>query len=226
MHLRRFFDGVDFQPTSDLPVLDVEQYGTPEKIASTVRAHWGIPSGPIKNLTQWIERAGVIIGFSKFGGASVSGVTFKVPGKAPLILLNALYPADRMRFTLAHELGHLIMHRFPTATMEEEANQFASTLLMPTSDIRAAFVGRKVTLELLAALKPEWKVAMQALLMRATSLGFITGNQPRYLWQQISSRGWRTHEPAELDFAREVPKVMTSIINSHILELGYSLKQL
>ncbi len=226
MHLRRFLDGVDFEPTLDLPILDVEQYESPDKIAATVRAHWGIPSGPIRNLTQWVERSGVIIGFSKFGGASVSGVTFRVSGKPPLVLLNAFHSADRMRFTLAHELGHLVMHRFPTSSMEDEANAFASALLMPADDIRSVFRGRRVTLELLAALKPEWKVAMQALLMRATYLKLVTGNQPRYLWQQISSRGWRLREPAELDFPHEVPKVLPSIVNSHLTDLGYSISQL
>jgi Zn-dependent peptidase ImmA (M78 family) len=226
MHLARFLEGVDYRATANIPTLDVEQYGSPEKIASTVRAHWGIPSGPIKNLTQFVERAGVVIGFSKFGGASVSGVTFRVSGRPPLVLLNRSHPADRMRFTLAHELGHLVMHRFPTENMEQEANEFASTLLMPSADIRSAFLGRRVTLELLAALKPEWKVAMQALLMRATSLKCVSPNQARYLWQQISARGWRLREPAELDFPAEVPKVLPSIVKAHLSDLGYSLSEL
>jgi Zn-dependent peptidase ImmA (M78 family) len=226
MHLRWFLEGVDFAPDNDLPTLDVEQYGTPEKIAATVRAHWGVPAGPIKNLIQLVERAGVVVGSSKFGGASVSGVTFRVSGKPPLVLLNASHPADRLRFTLAHELGHLVMHRFPTADMEDEANTFASALLMPAADIRPSFQGRKITLELLAALKPEWRVAMQALLMRASNLGFLGPNQSRYLWQQISARGWRLREPAELDFPAEAPKVLPSIVKSHLSDLGYSVKEL
>jgi Zn-dependent peptidase ImmA (M78 family)/DNA-binding XRE family transcriptional regulator len=226
MHLARFLQGVDYNASANIPTLDVEQYGNPEKIAATVRAHWGIPSGPIKNLMQWVERAGAIVGFSHFGGASVSGVTFRVSGRPPLILLNRTDPADRMRFTLAHELGHLVMHRFPTECMEQEANTFASAILMPAADILPSFQGRRVTLELLAALKPEWKVAMQALLMRAVSLNCVTPNQSRYLWQQISARGWRLREPAELDFPTENSKVLPAIIRTHISNLGYSLSEL
>src|SRR4051812_40914665 len=70
MHLSRFLESVDYNTTTDIPVLDVERYGSPSKIAATVRAHWGIPSGPLKNLTQQVERAGAVVGFSKFGGAS------------------------------------------------------------------------------------------------------------------------------------------------------------
>lgn len=226
MHLRRFLDGVNFEPTNDLPTLDVEEYGSAEKIAATVRAHWKVASGPIKNLTSLVERAGVVVNWSRFGGASVSGITFRAPGQPPLVLLNEANPADRMRYTLAHELGHMVMHRFPNASMEAEANEFASALLMPAADIRPAFQGRRITLELLAALKPEWKVAMQALLMRATALKFLTKNQARYLWQQISARGWRLQEPAELDFPRETPRVMSLIIKSHLSELGYTMSEL
>lgn len=226
MHLRRFLESVDFAPKATIPSFDVEQYGGPERIASTLRAHWSMPPGPVKNLTQWVERAGVVVGLSKFGGASVSGVTFKVGGLPPLILLNSLHPADRMRFTLAHELGHLVMHRFPTIEMEDEANSFASYFLMPTADIKPLFFGRKITLELLAALKVEWKVAMQALLMRASSLKLLTPNQNRYLWQQISARGWRLREPAELDFSCEEPQVIKSVLKTHLIDFGYSSQEL
>lgn len=226
MQLRRFLDAVDFEPKQTLPVLDVEQYGTPEKIAAVVRAHWALPSGPIKNITTLMERAGVIIGTSDFGGASVSGMTFRVPGQPPLVLLNSAHPADRMRFTLAHELGHLVMHRFPTPSMEDEANRFAAAFLMPQQDIAAAFRSRKITLELLASLKLEWRVSMQALLMRAKSCGFLAHNQSRYLWQQLSARGWRLNEPAELDFQKEEAMVLKSIIQAHVRDLGFSLEDL
>jgi len=226
MQMRRFLEAVDFQPKQNLPILDVEQYGTPEKIAAVVRAHWTLPSGPIKDMTALVERAGVVVGTSDFGGASVSGMTFRVPGQPPLVLLNAAHPADRMRFTLAHELGHLVMHRFPTPSMEDEANQFAAAFLMPEKDISTAFRSRKITLELLASLKLEWRVSMQALLMRAKSCGFLDYNQSRYLWQQLSARGWRLNEPAELDFQHEEAKVLKSIIKAHVEDLGFSLDDL
>ncbi len=195
-HLRRFMENVDFNPVSDLPVLDVEMYESIPKIAYVVRAHWKIPSGPIKDLTRLMERAGVVVGESSFHGASISGVTFAAPGRPPLVLLNRNHPADRLRFTLAHELGHLVMHRFPTPNMEDEANQFASAFLLPPLELKEELRGRRVTLELLASLKKEWRVSMQSLLMAAQDLGAVTDNQARYLWQQISKRGWRIREPA------------------------------
>jgi Zn-dependent peptidase ImmA (M78 family)/transcriptional regulator with XRE-family HTH domain len=222
MHLRRFLDGAEYSHANDLPRLDIEDYGDAEHIAGLVRAHWKVPRGPIKDLTLLAERAGVLVSLSRLTGASVSGVTFAPPGLPPLVVLNSEQPADRRRFTLAHELGHLVMHRFPTPTMEEEANAFASALLMPAADIRPYFVGRKVDLALLASLKPEWKVAMQSLLMRASSLNLVTRNQSQYLWKQISARRLRLREPPELDFEPERPTVIDTMLRVHIDALGYS----
>jgi len=154
----------------------------------SLRAYWEIPSGPIDNLTDLVEQAGVIVVHSSLGESVVSGVTFAVSGLPPLVVLNEEQPADRLRFTLAHELGHLVMHKFPTPNMEDEANAFAGALLMPANDIRPYFAGRRIDFLLLAALKLEWKVAMQSLLMRARSLGMVTPKQERYLWQQLSIR--------------------------------------
>jgi Zn-dependent peptidase ImmA (M78 family) len=226
MHLRRLLEGAEFKHGNDLPRLDIEDYEDAESIAGIVRAHWKVPKGPIKDLTLLVERAGVLVAHSSLGGASVSGVTFSAPGLPPLIVLNNEQPADRLRFTLAHELGHLIMHRFPSPTMEDEAHAFASALLMPAADIKPYLIGRRIDLERLAALKPEWRVAMQALLMRATALNFVSKNQAQYLWKQINARRLRLREPPELDFAPERPTVIFSMLQVHMDALGYTLEEL
>lgn len=226
MHIRRFLEGVEVANTSDLPRLDLEEYGDPERIAGLVRAHWRVPAGPIKNLTALVEKAGVFVAHSALGRASISGVTFATPGLAPLVVLNSDQPADRARFTLAHELAHLVMHRFPTANMEQEANAFAVAMLMPAGDMRPYFSGRKIDLALLAALKPEWRVSMAALLMRAHKLGHITDNQHVYLWKQISARGYRLREPPELDFEPEPPHLLRQIVQLHFDSLGYTPAEL
>lgn len=226
IHLNRFMQSVQFEPVNDIPRLDIEASDSPHDVALIVRRHWRLPSGPVGNLTKLLERAGVIVGMSHFGGAAVSGVTFAAPGRPPIILVNASHPADRLRFTLAHELGHLVMHRFPTPSMEEEANQFASAFLLPPAEMRQVFKGRRVSLELLASLKREWRVSMQSLLMSATALGAITSNQSRYIWTQISSRGWKTREPIELDFPFDLPTVLPAILDAHMKDFGFEVSEL
>jgi Zn-dependent peptidase ImmA (M78 family)/transcriptional regulator with XRE-family HTH domain len=226
MHVRRLLEGAEYAHANELPRLDIDDYGDPEKIAGLVRAHWKVPRGPIKDLTLLVERAGVLVAHSPLGGALVSGVTFSAPGVPPLVVLNNEQPADRLRFTLAHELGHLVMHRFPSPTMENEAHAFASALLMPAADIKPYLIGRRIDLERLAALKPEWKVAMQALLMRASALNVVTTNQAQYLWKQINARRLRLREPPELDFEPERPTVISTMLRVHMDALGYSPEEL
>ena len=226
MHLRRFMEGVELKAKADIPKLDIEEYKDVDRIAATVRAHWKVPSGPIKNLTLLAERAGIVVMLSRLANTSVSGVTFSVPGILPIILLNQEQPADRLRYTLAHEIGHLVMHRFPSATMETEANYFASSLLMPSNDIRSAFLGRNVDLSLLGALKPEWRVSMQSLLMRASALGFVPIGRQQYIWKQINARGLRLREPPQFDFPPEYPSIMHRIFDIHQTALGYSIPDL
>jgi Zn-dependent peptidase ImmA (M78 family)/transcriptional regulator with XRE-family HTH domain len=221
-HLRRILEGIELRTKADIPRLDVVDFESVEKIAALVRAHWQIPSGPIKNLMLYAERAGIIVMHSNMAGTPISGVTYSIPGLPPMILLNEDQSADRMRFTLAHEIGHLVMHKFPSATMEEEANEFASNLLMPSADLRQAFKGRRIDLALLGALKPEWLVSMQALLMRAKTLGFLTEGQNQYLWKQISARGLRLQEPPQFDFPKEIPTVMPRVIEVYKSALAYS----
>jgi len=226
MHLRRFLEAADVAKVNDLPRLDIEDYGDPEHVAALLRSHWKIPAGPIRDLTVLVERAGVLVVHSSMAGASISGVTFSVPGMPPLILLNSDQPADRMRFTLAHELGHLVMHRFPSPDMENEAHAFASAFLMPAAELRPLLESRRIDLPLLASLKQEWKVSMQSVIMRAKTLGLLTRNQEEYLWKQMSARKWRIREPAELDFAHETPSVIANLVNIFRDHLGYSSEEI
>lgn len=226
MHLRRLLQAVEVDTTYEIPAHPADDDEDVARIAGIVRAQWQMPAGPVQNLTRTLEAAGIVIVHSDMAGSAIDGVTFAAPGLPPLIVLNAAQPADRMRFTLAHELGHLVMHRRqPTRLMEDQANEFASNLLMPTADIRPYF-SRRIDLRLLAELKPFWRVSMASLLMRARSLGLLAYNQERYLWQQFSTAKIRQGEPPELDFPREQATVLSELVEAHIRQLGYSIADL
>lgn len=224
MHLRRLVRSTEVRPVLTLPELDIDQYdGDVEKVANAVRRTWMMPAGPVRDLTGWLERAGVFVVHTELPDAAMDGVTIRVPDAPPCIFLNSAQPADRMRFSLAHELGHLVMHRIPNANMEAEANQFAGAFLVPTADVRPYFFGKRIDLPLLASMKPEWRVAMAALLMRAKQGGYVNENQARYLWQQFNTHKIRLREPPELDFPPELPELMPKLLSLHIHHLGYTL---
>jgi Zn-dependent peptidase ImmA (M78 family)/DNA-binding XRE family transcriptional regulator len=224
IHISRLLRSAEL--TNDgIPEMDSDTFGgNVEEVARAVRAAWNLSRGPVENLTQTIEDAGGIVILADFGTPLLDAVSRWVPGMPPLFFVNQEAPWDRARLTLAHELGHMVMHRVPRAEMEDEAFRFAAEFLMPERDIRSHLEG--VTLDRLAALKPHWKVSMQALLRRAAGIGRITRGRERYLWMQLSTAGYRQREPVELDIPREEPQVLSELIQLHEVEFGYSTNQL
>jgi Zn-dependent peptidase ImmA (M78 family) len=222
IHLRRFLRAADINPELPLPEVDVDEGGGPQEIARIVRRAWSIPDGPLTNLTDYCERAGILVVWCDLE-KGIDGVTMKVRDLPPCIFLNRKVPPDRMRASLAHELGHVIMHRVPTETMEDEANTFAAELMVPEKQFRRQFIGRSgVSLEWLAAQKAYWKMSMAYLLYRAGAVDAITRHQSEYAWKKISSMGWRLREPQETDFPYEEPSVFPALLKMHsdVLEFG------
>lgn len=205
----------------NVPHLDPDEYqDNPEEIARIVRASWHLPRGPIENMTAMLEQAGIVVIPIDFETERVDAISRWVPDTPPLVFVNENAPVDRCRYSLAHELGHLVMHTYPTSEIEPQANRFAAEFLMPGRDIRTDL--RDVTLAKLAQLKPYWKVAMQALLYRAKELEAVTPTRWRSLWMQMTQLGYRTREPSEYDLPPERPRLLRELVEAHIHDLGYS----
>lgn len=227
-HLRRLMQSVSLSEDLPLPRYEPGEYDNDcREIAKMVRRAWGAPAGPLINLTNYVERAGVFVFHIDLAGVDVDGLTVRLPGTAPCIFLNKHLPADRMRFTLAHELGHLVMHQVPSPDMEAQAHQFASGLLVPLDDIRPTFkAARRIDLPLLAQLKPQWRVSMQSLVFVAKDLGLLTDGQAQVIWKAFSAKKYKLREPIELDFPIEPTSLDKRLIGAHLDELGYSLEEL
>lgn len=206
------------------PYYDIDEYGEPENIALLVRQAWLVPRGPVENMTRLIERAGIIIIPCDFETRLIDGLTINVDNLPPIIFISKDIPGDRMRFTLGHELGHIIMHKFPTNNMEKEADRFSAEFLMPSPEIKKDL--NNVTLHKLADLKLYWKVAMSALLVKSSTLNTITPWQSQYLWRQFAKLGYKTREPAEIDIPRESPSLLKKLIDIHVTDLNYTANEI
>ncbi|MES2565519.1 MAG: XRE family transcriptional regulator [Bacteroidota bacterium] len=217
------------QPEINLPVLDIEKLGSPAEAARKLRKLWKIEKGAINNLTQVLEDNGLFLINFDFNTERVDGMSILADGKFPVVFSNKRSLGDRQRFTLAYELGHLVMHlqTNPTFTRDisHEANEFAAEFLMPEKDIKGDFRDG-VNLNVLADLKRKWKLSMQALLYRANDIGVITDNQKRYLINQFNSMNIRRREPAELDIPRENPMKLRDMITSYKNKQKLNVKQL
>lgn len=202
---------------------DPEEYnGDASAIAREMRRVLGIPRGPVKNLTWIIENAGCLVSYFDFGSNKIDGCSAVLNDGTPLILLNPAAPPDRMRWTLAHEFGHVIMHDSPSPEeiQEDQANQFAAELLMPAADIKGRFYPAK--LQTFAALKLQWQASMQALIKRAEAMGEISSYTARYLFMNLGRRGYRIAEPYSDKLPTEKPVLFGKLIRCHTEMLGYT----
>lgn len=221
MHIARLLRSVEIGECKIHPY-DVDEYRGPANVANTICALWMLPSGPIKNLVQVVENAGGIVIPCDFGTSQLDGLSQWIPDLPPLFFININIPGDRFRLSLAHELGHVLMHAIPKPDMEEEAYQFAAELLMPMREVGPSL--QSITLGKLADLKMYWKVSMAALIYRAERSGRVPTHQILYLRRKMGKAGYRMKEP--VDIPKEEPAMLSKIIEIYLKELGYSVSEL
>ncbi len=222
MHLDLLLQEVEVEPELALPRLDPLEFA-PEDAARLVRMQWRMPAGPVRDLTGWLESAGCVVVAEDFGlmtgGGRVDGLS-QWATNAPVVLVNSRAPTDRLRLTLAHELGHVCLHSDELGNdPEDEANAFAAEFLMPAEVIRPEL--RNLSLGKLHGLKRYWGVSMQALIERAYHLGTIATRQRTGFYKALSARGWRTKEPLSDELAPERPRLVDRL-GQALLERGLS----
>lgn len=175
---------------------------TVEQIALDARRSWGLSDDePIRNLCGNLDRQGIIVASTI--NQLEKGEGLSCPARLwnqPVIGLCAQGKSgERMRFTLAHELAHLILHRDrEPERMEDEANRFAGALLFPRTAARQE-LHAAMTLADFAHVKARWGISVAALTRRALDLDVIDGDRYRSLQIQLSNRGWRMREPVEVE---------------------------
>jgi Zn-dependent peptidase ImmA (M78 family) len=220
--LRRLSEGIEISAPFRLPILDIEDHESPEEIARIARATWMLPMGPVHNVVDVIEAAGGLMLRRDLGSPRITALSINPPGARPTFLLNGGLSGDRERFTLTHEVGHLIMHEVPREEAEREADRFAAEFLMPAAEIRSSLAN--IDLAKAAALKRYWKTSMSSLIRRARDLDVISERRYTSLMVQMSQRGYGRNEPVEIPL--EQPTVVDTMVRIHIDQHGYSDAQL
>jgi Zn-dependent peptidase ImmA (M78 family) len=218
MHTSLLFEEVALRAEQHVPMFDPLDM-SPSDAARLVRMQWRMPIGPVKNLTAWLEAAGCVVILQDFGTPKIDGMSQWIGG-FPVILLNSETPTDRRRLTLAHELGHLVMHAVEVnEEMEDQANEFAAEFLMPLEVIRPQL--RNLRVPRLHDLKRNWGVSMQSLVERAYRAKLLGAAERTSFYKQMSARGWRTREPGSDELAPEEPRLLSSIA-SGLLAKGFT----
>lgn len=199
----------------DLPAERIQSYEQIEHIADCVRQQWGLGHQPITHLIDVLESHGILVIVTDVAHSEKFDGCQAMVDAIPVIVISAKWPGDRQRFTLAHELGHLILHQCLSPHLDEEkaCNRFAGALLFPSCAVLQHFGTRRSRLEdqELYLQKMDYGLSMMACIYRAADLTVITEAKRKEMIMQFSVRKWRKQEPGE-QVARESTTLFPQLI--------------
>ena len=212
---------IDFPPYNN-PRVDYKGYDDPldceteeaideiEDAAKRVREHWKLSNSPIKDLQYVLERNGILVtGFST-ENRDIDAFSQRTIVENEDVFLIAVSLGEtvsecRVRFDMAHELGHIVLHPWSedidSLTKEEfkirekQANMFASAFLLPRDSFLRDIMQYPTDLNYYLFLKRKWNVSIQAMIVRSRQLRAISASQYQYMFRQLSKNGWRLSEP-------------------------------
>lgn len=188
----------------------VEDAKSAADLAIKLRQAWSINRGPIRDLIGLVESAGAVVVEFDFGTDDIDALGLWPWDTMPLMFINSRAPADRLRFNVAHELAHLIMHDFPTETMEKEANEFAAEFLFPRSAVLTE--ATNLTTPSIWRLKQRWRVSGQCIISQAKAAKLIDSQRQKSLMCYFSKKGWRRREPVEIE--REKGRMLSRMLSA------------
>lgn len=170
-------------------------YYTPGEIARKVRKELGLGDRPVPNLVAVLEDAGVIVLRWPLETLQVDAIAAWPATSSPVILVGEHVQAERQRFTMAHELGHAILHTGEaTEQQEKEADEFASEFLFPAKQVARDWKPDS-ELDDLIPLKRKWGISLAALIRRGYDCAQLGEREYRSWNVRLSTTGMHRREP-------------------------------
>lgn len=214
-------------PDINIPRVDVTDHRQLDsvdiaRVAQECRDLWGLGQAPIPDLALAAEGAGIICARIHQGNKKMDGLSqWDELQERPFILLSSdKGNYFRSRFDLAHEIGHIVLHRFIKTfdinhlkDIESQANYFASCLLLPEESFSLE-LPRYPSLENLLSLKKRWRVSVAAMIYRAEKRGLISDTEALRLRKNYSARGWSKCEPLDGEVEVENVRLLSRAVHA------------
>jgi Zn-dependent peptidase ImmA (M78 family)/transcriptional regulator with XRE-family HTH domain len=183
-----------------------------DQVALELRQAWHLGHNPIESLVEVFEDRGIKVGLAD-GHEDFDALTLWADGEVPVIAVRRDMPGDRQRFSLVHELGHLVLEPAEGVDEEKAAHRFAGAFLVPEPVARFELGNRRQTLGLheLHLLKHKYGLSMQAWVYRAKDLGILSKPAAARLFREFRQRGWHREEPGD-QIAPEEPGRMKRLV--------------
>lgn len=161
-----------------------------EKVVLLLRSDWEIGLDPIHNIIQLLEDNEIKVVELFDVEETFDGLATFVNDKFPVIVVNGNFPVERKRFTLLHELGHLLLNlpECDVKTEESYCNKFASEFLFPKKLVAKEFGVKRdlVSLNELIEVQKKYGMSIQAIVYRLVDAGIFTENRKTDFYKKIN----------------------------------------
>lgn len=198
-------------PDADLPVL--EPGVSPADAAAALRLHWELPEGPVRHLVSLVESRGIVVAVRPLQEVEDVDAFSVIILDRPILITSPRRTENvfRHRFSIAHELGHLLLHRETdeqSAAIEKEADEFAAAFLTPAASMDAV-LPQRLDLTELDRLGRTWGVSPQSLVRRMVERGRTTESSARRAYQRLALIADPAADPS-MAYPGEVPMLLKS----------------
>lgn len=187
---------------------NVTTYEQVNEAANYLRKKWELGTDPIFNIVELLEDKHIKV-VKIDADLAFDGLQTWVNGTIPVVAYNVrkLEKNDRIRFTLLHELGHLLLNFGDITEHQKETlcHQFAGAMLLPEETLKeelGSFRNRLFIPEL-GNIKKQYGISLQAIVMRAKVCGIINENYTKQFFFMIKQMNWKVDEPIQYEGVEE-----------------------
>ncbi|MFN8864730.1 MAG: helix-turn-helix domain-containing protein [Flavobacteriales bacterium] len=161
------------------------------KAVEMLRKQWNIGNDPIHNIIEMLEDKEIKVIEIDDGSMRFDGLATVIDNKFYVVVVNKRMPIERKRFTLLHELGHLLLKlkNLEDKEVEKYCNWFSSEMLISSANLRAELGAHRssVTVEELKNLQEKYGVSIQAIVYKMKDIGLLPENQLKVFYQRLNA---------------------------------------
>ena len=203
--LERYFEledllGIDEQFVNPIKDMPISNYKDVEVAVQKIKDAWKLGEDPLKNVIELLEDNNIKV-IEIAAGDEFVGLSTWEGIKNPVVVVNANLKADRKRFTVLHELGHILMNvnHLPEKEREFICHSFAGAMLIPAKALIKELGASRTQIYLneLEYLKKQFGASIQAIMFRAKHLGIISESYHKNFMIFMSMKGYKKNEPGE-----------------------------
>lgn len=229
-YVERFFEienifGIETKFINPLKNNKINDKNDAEKAANKLREVWELGSNPISNIVEMLEIKGVkLLLFNSVD--EFDGLSFLTSNETPVVVINInLKPIERIRFTIIHELAHLLLVfddfiKNDLKLIEKLCHYFSSCFLIPSKMLTNMIGGSNrsyIKIEELIAIKEYYGISIRAIVHRLNELSVVTPSYYQRWMIYMSKTYGQKDEPGNYK-GEEKLKVFEQLINRALAE--------